>query len=91
VRAGDGGAGVDPESIVAEIDGNERIAVFRDGTVRIDLRGLAAGRHRLRLQVSDYQESRNTENVARILPNTRVLRTTITLTGSPRPSQLVLD
>jgi hypothetical protein len=91
VRAGDAGAGVDPQSIVAEIDGNERSAVFRDGTVRIDLRGLTAGRHSLRLQVSDYQESRNTENVARILPNTRVLQTTITLTGSPRPSQLVLD
>ena len=38
--------------------------------------GLGAGRHALRLQVSDYQESRNMENVGRILPNTRILRTT---------------
>ena len=35
------------------------------------------GKHRLRIQVSDYQESRNMENVAPILPSTRVLTTTI--------------
>ena len=34
------------------------------------------GRHALRLQVSDYQETRNMENVGRILPNTRILATT---------------
>jgi len=30
----------------------------------------------LRLRVSDYQETKNTESVARILPNTRTLTTT---------------
>ena len=34
---------------------------------------LKRGTHRLRVQVSDYQESRNMENVPPILPNTRVL------------------
>jgi hypothetical protein len=45
--------------------------------IRIGTSGLARGRHRLRLQVSDYQETRNMENVARILPNTRVLRAVV--------------
>ena len=39
--------------------------------------GLSRGTHRLVLTVSDYQEAKNMENVTRILPNTRVLRTTI--------------
>jgi hypothetical protein len=38
--------------------------------------------HRLRLRVSDYQETKNTENVARILPNTRVLSATFRIRGS---------
>jgi subtilisin family serine protease len=79
VDATDAGAGVDPESIVAEVDGEERVAVFRAGTVSVRVARLLPGRHTLRLQVSDYQESRNTENVARILPNTRVLETTFVL------------
>jgi subtilisin family serine protease len=75
-RATDAGSGVDPESVVARVDGHEREATFRDGMVRVDVGGLRLGRHAIRLQVSDYQETRNTENVARILPNTRVLETT---------------
>jgi hypothetical protein len=76
VSARDAGSGVDPQSIVAVVDGQERRARFRGGLVRVDLGRLRPGRHALRLQVSDYQETRNTENEARILPNTRVLRTT---------------
>ena len=34
---------------------------------------LVPGRHRLVLQVSDYEETRNMENVAAVLPNTRRL------------------
>jgi len=34
---------------------------------------IAAGRHTLKLSVADYQESKNMEDVARILPNTRTL------------------
>ena len=33
----------------------------------------------LRLLVADYQETRNMENVLRILPNTRVVRTSFTV------------
>jgi hypothetical protein len=43
--------------------------------VSIPTAQLRKGRHTLRLQVSDYQESRNMENVGPILPNTRVLTT----------------
>jgi hypothetical protein len=37
---------------------------------------LAAGRHSLTFTASDYQETKNTEDIAGILPNTRTLRTT---------------
>jgi hypothetical protein len=47
--------------------------------VRISTVGVQPGTHRLRLSVADYQETRNMENVARILPNTRVLTTSVTV------------
>jgi len=72
--ASDGGAGVDPRSIFVRIDGGVlREASYRAGRIRIPVGGLAPGRHRLTLQVSDHQESKNMENVLRILPNTTVL------------------
>jgi subtilisin family serine protease len=76
VAASDRGSGVDPASVVVRVDGNEVGARFAAGRVRIPLAGIGRGRHALRIQLSDYQESRNMENVARILPNTRVLQTT---------------
>ena len=76
VTASDRGSGIDPASIVVHIDGDEHEGRFSAGRIRIDTAGIGSGRHELRLQVSDYQESRNMENVARILPNTRILRTT---------------
>ena len=57
-----------------------------DGIARADHAGapagqpwpglLAPGRHKLVVVASDLQEVKNDENVTRILPNTRVLRTT---------------
>ena len=41
--------------------------------------GLSRGSHALVLQVSDFQESRNMENVGPILPNTRILRVRFTV------------
>jgi hypothetical protein len=76
VAATDRGAGVDPASLVVRIDGNERSARFVRGQVLIPTTGLGKGRHALRLQISDFQESRNMENVGVILPNTRILTTT---------------
>ena len=43
--------------------------------------GVSAGAHVLRVELADYQETRNMENVARILPNTRVVTTRITVRG----------
>ncbi len=71
VGAVDAGSGVYANSIVAAVDGDVVRATFRNGVVSISSRALASGTHRLRLRISDYQESKNTENVARILPNTR--------------------
>jgi subtilisin family serine protease len=79
VGATDAGAGVDPESMVVSVDGQSVAARYRNGVVRIQTGGFAAGVHRIRVRVSDYQETKNTENVARILPNTRVLTGTFTI------------
>ena len=76
VAASDRGSGIDPASVVVQIDGDEHGGRLTAGRIRVATDGLGAARHALRLQVSDYQESRNMENVSRILPNTRILRTT---------------
>jgi subtilisin family serine protease len=76
----DRGAGVDPRAVFFQLDGSSlRAASFRNGRIRIPLGSLGRGRHRLRLQVSDYQESKNMENVTRILPNTTVLAASFTV------------
>lgn len=72
VRVSDAGSGVDPSTLELAVDGRERTERVRAGVLRISTRGLRPGVHRLRIQISDYQESRNTENVPAILPNTRV-------------------
>jgi hypothetical protein len=75
----DRGSGVDPRLLVALVDGRRVAGTSYDpgsGRLTIPVRRLEAGRHRLLVQASDYQETRNMEDVARILPNTRVLRAT---------------
>ncbi len=79
VRVSDEDSGVDPATVKATIDGVGRAAPLASGALRIPTKGLRRGTHRLRLQVSDYQESRNMENVPPILPNTRVLTATIVI------------
>ncbi|MBA2298994.1 MAG: S8 family serine peptidase [Actinobacteria bacterium] len=79
IGATDAGSGVDATSLVLRIDGGERGARVADGVIRIPTGGLARGRHALVLQLSDYQETRNNENVLRILPNTAFLRTSFTV------------
>jgi subtilisin family serine protease len=74
VAAGDAGSGVDPLSITATLDGKAVVARYADG--RITIRA-AKGRHRLVLLVADHQETKNMEDVARILPNTSTLKTTL--------------
>ena len=69
----DRGSGVYPRSLAVTIDGRRVESSFHNGVVRAKTFGFAPGRHRFRLRVSDYQETRNTENVGPILPNTRFL------------------
>jgi hypothetical protein len=56
------------------VDGDARRARLRAGVISIPV---GRGRHRVVLQVSDHQESRNMENVPRILPNTARLAVTV--------------
>ena len=81
VGAVDAGSGVYADSIIALVDGRPVRDAYGDGVVSISTRNLAPGTHRLRLRVSDVQESKNTENVARILPNTRWLTATFHVRG----------
>jgi hypothetical protein len=77
ISARDSGSGIDPARIRLFVDGRRRSARLdaRRGLVLASTRGLRRGRHALTLYVSDYQESKNMENVRRILPNTRRLST----------------
>jgi len=77
ISAQDGGSGVDPQTIRLSIDGRRRSVQYVPGRglVTASIKGLRRGRHALKLSVSDYQESKNMENVRRILPNTRRLST----------------
>lgn len=79
VRVADGGSGVYLASLAVRLGEREPEATFRSGIVRVDTSGVAPGTYLLRLQVSDHQETRNMENVARILPNTRVLSARVTI------------
>jgi hypothetical protein len=79
IRVRDAGAGVDPGSLEATVDGRSAQATLRGGMVTVSTAGLAVGEHRLRVELADYQETRNMENVGRILPNTRVVSARVTV------------
>jgi hypothetical protein len=74
VAATDAGSGVDPSSLVATLDGAKIMPRFSEGAFHIHAR---KGSHKLVLQVGDYQESKNMEDVPPILPNTATLRLTV--------------
>src|SRR5262249_10106250 len=72
-RVSDRGSGVWPGSLSATIDG-KRARVGFDGKVATVVgAALQRGIHHLSFSASDWQETRNMENVYRILPNTRTL------------------
>jgi len=79
VAVTDAGSGVYGNSISALVDGRRVSPTLLRGLIRVHTGLLSPGKHRLRLRVSDYQETKNTENVARILPNTRTLTATVTV------------
>jgi len=74
VRATDAGSGVDPASITATVDGSAATATWHAGVVHV---AATPGRHRLALVVSDYEETKNMEDVPPVLPNTATLRVTV--------------
>jgi hypothetical protein len=76
VAVSDGGSGVDPQSLQALVDGKGAAVTYRAGAARVPVESLSAGRHALTFTASDYQETKNMEDIAGILPNTRMVRTT---------------
>jgi hypothetical protein len=73
----DGGAGVDPKSLTAKIDGRPVPVSFRGGRAIVSLGSTSPGKHALVFTAADYQELKNMENVLRILPNTRTVRAAV--------------
>ena len=70
----DAGAGVDPQSLTAKIDGKTADVAYSRGRGVVSLRTAGPGRHTLVFTAADYQELKNMENVPQILPNTRTFR-----------------
>jgi hypothetical protein len=76
----DPGSGVDPRSLEVRV-GAKRFPFFTysGGVLSIHSQGLGAGRHSVKVTASDYEETKNMEDVGPVLPNTRVVRATVTL------------
>jgi subtilisin family serine protease len=75
----DTGSGVDPSSLAAKV-GSARVPfAYSHGVLSIRTGSLGTGRVRVTVTASDYQETKNMEDVGPALPNTRVLTATVTL------------
>jgi threonine dehydrogenase-like Zn-dependent dehydrogenase len=78
--AADAGAGVDPASVRAALDGVSVSARATGGKITVSIpTATSPGRHTLVLSVGDYQETKNMEDVPRILPNTRTVTARLTV------------
>ena len=80
----DRGSGVDPSTISVRIDGRSVVPTWdgRAGRLLVPVgAGLSSGRHRLAVQVSDYQEEKNSESVPGLFPNTRFFTARFTVAG----------
>jgi subtilisin family serine protease len=75
-RITDAGSGVWPGSLAASIDGQAVRVRYSAGRATVALAGVGRGRHTVVIRASDYQETRNMENVYRILPNSTRKRLT---------------
>ena len=69
----DAGSGVDPSTLAATVDGRRRTIRYSQRTHRatVGIAGLRRGAHSLVVIASDFQEAKNMEDVAGVLPNTR--------------------
>ena len=75
----DSGSGVDPRSLRAKVGGRWVRLRYADGVLLLRTKGLHPGRQAVMVRASDYQETKNMEDVGPVLPNTRMLHTTVTL------------
>ncbi len=75
----DTGAGVDRGSIVVTLGHSGTRFAYAPGMVSIPTAAHHAGRYRLTLQVADFQELKNMEDVGPVLPNTRVFHAFVTI------------
>ncbi|HEX3236874.1 MAG TPA: S8 family serine peptidase [Gaiellaceae bacterium] len=75
----DRGSGVDPRSLHANVGGRPVRLTYARGVLLLRTKGLRPGRQALTVRASDFQETKNMEDVGPVLPNTRVLHTTVTL------------
>jgi subtilisin family serine protease len=79
VAVRDAGSGVDPGTLHAKIGRKSVRFRYADGVLLLRTKGLSPGKHALNVRASDFQETKNMEDVGPVLPNTRVLHTTVTL------------
>jgi subtilisin family serine protease len=79
VAVRDSGSGVDPHSLKARVGGRWVRFRYSDGVLLLRTRGLRPGKQAMMVRASDYQETKNMEDVGPVLPNTRVHHTTVTL------------
>ena len=75
----DAGSGVDPRSLRATVDGRSVRLAYAHGVLSLRAGGLRPGRNAVVVTASDFQETKNMEDVGPVLPNTRVFHTTVTL------------
>jgi hypothetical protein len=75
----DSGSGVDPRTLHVKIGRKAARHTYSHGVLTIRTTGRHPGRYRVTVTASDYQETKNMEDVGPVLPNTRVLRTTVQL------------
>jgi subtilisin family serine protease len=75
----DSGSGVDPSSLNVKVGRSRVPFAYSHGVVSIPTASLAPGTRHVTVTAADYQEAKNMEDVGPVLPNTRVLGTTVTL------------
>jgi hypothetical protein len=75
----DSGSGLDPLSLVVLIDGRRVVFTLSAGRIRVPLDGVARGGHRIQVMAADFQETKNSESVVGVLPNTTSFRKRFTV------------
>jgi hypothetical protein len=75
----DRGSGVDPSSLAVRVGAARVPFAYSHGVLSIRAASLGTGKKSVTVTASDYQETKNMEDVGPVLPNTRVLTATVTL------------